>query len=221
MRRFVLACLVTSLASATVQATAATMYITDELTVPLRSGPSNQHRILHAGLPSGTVMETLSTDEAAGYTQIRTSRGTEGWIRTQYLVSEPIAKVMLERTRAELERARTQLASVRNARQELETNLANQTNATTEAGGEIERLEAELDQIRRVSAKAIDTAEENEQLRETNLRLQDELDDLAEAVTHLENNSENQAILIGAGLLFIGLLLGVIIKARPQRSAWS
>ena len=34
---------------------AATMYISDELTVPLRRGPTNGHRIIHAGLPSGTA----------------------------------------------------------------------------------------------------------------------------------------------------------------------
>ena len=38
---------------------AATAYISDELTVPLRSGPSGGHRILHRGLPSGTVLEVI------------------------------------------------------------------------------------------------------------------------------------------------------------------
>ena len=73
-------------------AVAETMYISDSLTVPLRSGPSNSHRILHRGLASGTTMEVLERDEEAGFAHIRTERGTEGWLPMQYLVSEPIAR---------------------------------------------------------------------------------------------------------------------------------
>ena len=66
-------------------------YVSDNLTVPLRSGPSNGHRILHRGLPSGTRLTVLGEDADAGFINIRTDRGTEGWIPTQYLVAEPIA----------------------------------------------------------------------------------------------------------------------------------
>src|SRR5262245_31463356 len=41
---------------------AETQYIIDTLTVPLRRGPSNQHKIIHAGLPSGTSLEILGVD---------------------------------------------------------------------------------------------------------------------------------------------------------------
>ena len=108
VRTLVLLCLsITSHA-----ALAETVYISDELTVPLRSGPSNGHRILHAGLPSGTQMEVLGEDEAAGFTQIRTTRGTEGWIRTQYLVREPIAKMRLAAAQRELNQARSQCPDI-------------------------------------------------------------------------------------------------------------
>ena len=74
---------------------AQTVWISDEFTVPLRSGPSNEHRIVHRGLPSGTELEVLGVDAAAEYTHVRTSSGLEGWISTQYLVKEPIARVQL------------------------------------------------------------------------------------------------------------------------------
>ena len=50
-------------------------YISDVLTVPLRSGPSTAHRILHRGLPSGTQLTILAVDEEAGFTQVRTASG--------------------------------------------------------------------------------------------------------------------------------------------------
>jgi SH3 domain protein len=200
---------------------AETLYISDELTVPLRSGPSNGHRILHAGLPSGTQMEVVSRDEEAGFTQIRTTRGTEGWIRSQYLVSEPIAKMRLAAAQREITRLKRDLdAQARRVNDLSATNLE-QASSNEANTSRIQSLEAELAEIKQISANAVESHEQNLALQETNLRLRDEIDDLAEERNRLQSNGENQAIMIGAGLILLGLILGVIIKARPQRSAWS
>ncbi len=202
-------------------APAETLYISDELTVPLRSGPSGGHRILHRGLPSGTRLESLAVDEAAGFTQIRTERGTEGWIRTQYLVREPIAKLRLAAAQTEANRARRELASARERISELTNSNQQQSSANNRGQARIAALEEELAELKRISADAIETHENNLQLTEANERLRDELDDLAEANVRLEDNAWNQALMIGAGLIFLGLIAGVLIKARPQRSAWN
>lgn len=210
-----------SAVASTSLANAETLYISDELTVPLRSGPSSQHRILHRGLPSGTVMEKIGEDAEAGFTQIRTQRGTEGWIRSQYLVTEPIAKMRLQQMQAQLSRAQSQLNEVRAENSKLSQSNSSQRSAGEQSRARIAQLEEELAEIKRISAGALETDKENQLLTETNVRLRDELDDLAEAYSRLESNSRNQAIMIGAGLIFIGLIAGVLIKARPQRSAWS
>jgi SH3 domain protein len=70
-------------------------YISDVVNVPLRSGPTNAYRIIHRGLPSGTQLTVLGTDEEAGFTKVRTVDGTEGWVTSQYLTGEPIARVKL------------------------------------------------------------------------------------------------------------------------------
>ena len=58
-------------------------------------------------------------------------------------------------------------------------------------------------------------------LKEVNARLRDELDDVSEERNLLLDNETNEGIMLGAGLIFLGLIAGVLIKARPQRSAWS
>jgi len=198
-----------------------TVYISDELTVPLRSGPSSGHRILHRGLPSGTQMEVLETDEDAGFSRIRTSRGTEGWIRSQYLVNQPIAKQRLAAAQRAMANAQAALAAEQAKVRELTASNSERGSTNASNAKRIAELEAELAEITRISAGAIETSAENIKLKEVNARLQDELDDIAQSRAQLEDNAFNEALMIGGGLLFLGLIAGVLIKARPHRSAWS
>jgi SH3 domain protein len=202
-------------------AQSSTVYISDQLTVPLRSGPSNAHRILHRGLPSGTRMEVMSVDEQAGFTQIRTNRGTEGWIRSQYLVSQPIARDRLREAQADMQRLTQriaklseQLASARS------TGTSSQSSANSLAKDK-KRLEIELSEVKRVSAGALAEHQENLQLESLNARLRAEVDDLVAETRRLESNLQERWMMIGGGLVFAGLVAGFAIKTRPRRSGWS
>ena len=200
---------------------AETVYISDALTVPLRSGPSNAYRILHRGLPSGTKMEVLGRDEESGFTQIRTSRGTEGWIPTQYLVSEPIARERLivanreiQRLNGLLKKQETQLGSLnREKGQAQQSSSGLQRQVTT--------LEKELADIKQISAGAIEEHATNQRLTELNERLRNEVAGLVRERDALQDNAQQRWLMIGAGLVLLGLVLGVVIKARPRRSAWN
>lgn len=200
---------------------AETAYISDELTVPLRSGPSGGHRILHRGLPSGTTLEIVSIDEEAGFTQIRTTRGTEGWIRSQYLVREPIAKMRLREAQRRVSQLEARLADSRSEITALNESNAAQANSNQQANAQVSALQNELAELQAISADAVTNYEENLRLQEVNRRLQDELDDIAEERDMLADNAANEGIMLGAGFILLGLIAGVLIKARPQRSAWN
>lgn len=200
---------------------AETVYISDALTVPMRRGPSTGHKIVHAGLPAGTPLEVLGEDQAAGFTHVRTQNGTEGWVQTQYLVEQPIAKDRLavatkriQTLEAELKTLRENLKEARGTRTELERNnsqLAKQT----------EQLQAELAEIRRVSATSIAQYEENKQLKAQLQEFQTQNTQLTERVRQLERNVTLRWMLAGGGLVLLGLLLGAWIKSRPKRSTWA
>ncbi len=220
-KHLIVCCTLVFLGATTPTTQAATAYISDELTVPLRSGPSGGHRIIHRGLPSGTTLETISVDEEAGFTQIRTQRGTEGWIRSQYLVTEPIAKMKLASAQRQAARLEQRLADAQEEIKQLNQSNQQQVSTNQQGSARIRSLEQELARIKEISAGAIATHEENIQLKEINARLGDELDDISEARDRLEDNESNQALMLGAGFVFLGLIAGVLIKARPQRSAWT
>ena len=166
-------------------------------------------------------MEVLTVDEASGFTQIRTSLGTEGWVRSQYLTRQPIAKVRLAAAQREITSLKQQLASQLEQANTLTSTSRSQRSSLEQSTQRIQELETELAELKAISENAVNTYESNMALTETNLRLKDELDDIAEERMRLEDNNENQAFMIGAGLILLGLLLGILIKARPHRSAWN
>jgi SH3 domain protein len=222
MRKFVVAlALLGSLSTASLSSFAETRYISDEMAVPLRRGPSTGHKILHRGLPSGTPLEVVAEDRAAGFTQVRLANGTEGWLESQYLVNQPVAKERLAAATRRIESLEAQLKSTRESFQE-------QRGARTQVEGRAgdltkqnEKLQAELAEIRRVSATAITQYEENKQLKASNESLQAQVTQLTGRVRELERNIMLRWLLAGGALVLLGLVLGAWIKSRPKRSTWA
>ena len=202
-------------------ASAESVYISDALTVPLRSGPSNAYRILHRGLPSGTKMEVVGRDEESGFTQIRTDRGTEGWIPTQYLVKQPIARDRLVTANREIKRLNDQLKKQETRLGSLSREKGQAQQSSTGLQRQVATLEKELADIKQISAGAIEEHATNERLTELNERLRTELTSLVLDRDALKDNVQQRWLLIGAGLVLLGLVLGLVIKARPRRSAWN
>jgi SH3 domain protein len=200
---------------------AETAWISDKLTVPLRSGPSTSHRILHRGLPAGTELTILAEDPDSDFVQIVTSRGLEGWLPSQYLVSQPIARDRLvtaqrkvDELSATVTRLRSELAGLSQGKSE-----ADSSNSAMKK--QIATLEQELAEIKRVSANALNLSEQNVELTELNARLRSEVDELVGNITALEDRAQERWLMIGGGLVLLGLICGFAIKSRPRRSAWS
>jgi SH3 domain protein len=210
MRKLVLGLLLTACSVVCVPAPAATMYVSDQFTVPLRRGPSNSHKILHAGLPSGTALEVISEDAAAGFTQVRMPNGTEGWIQTQYLSDQPVARSQLATAQRRIETLESQLKGLRGSE-----------GRANDLGKQTEKLQAELAEVRRISATSIANYEENKQLKTSNESLQTQVTQLTERVRQLERNAMLRWLLAGGGLVLLGLILGAWIKSRPKRSSWA
>lgn len=198
---------------------AETLYISDEFRVPLRSGPSGEHRILHYGLPSGTKLVVLQVDADAGFTHVRLPGGTEGWLPNQYLISEPIAKIRLTEAEERIEALEGLLEGNEAATTLADNRELEQANA--ELLDRNETLADELEGIKQASQEGLAMYEANQDLVRLNTNLRAEVDDLLAQRDGLEENVERQWMLIGAGLVLIGLMLGVVIKSRPRRNAWS
>jgi len=225
INRILRICAVAGIISATffysITINAATAYVSDNIGAPMRSGASNAHRIVNLAVASGTELEILSENKDAGYTQVRTRRGTEGWIRTEYISLQPVAKELLRRANADLVASNRVILDLRS---QLSQVGADHASAQTENSGltsNLTGLQAELVEIKRISTGAIAMNDENRTLKTLNGRLRAEVDSLITEKNLLQDNLQQKWLLIGAGLILGGLLLGIFLKARPRRSGWS
>jgi SH3 domain protein len=87
--------LIFTLFTAPIATLAETVWLRDVLYVNIRTGPSNNNRILQT-ITSGTRMEVLEKPEDVDFYRVRTEDGLEGWIPSQYLVTEPTGNLRAE-----------------------------------------------------------------------------------------------------------------------------
>jgi SH3 domain protein len=200
---------------------AATMYVSDALTVPMRRGPSTGHRIINAGLPAGTPLEVMGEDKAAGFTQVRTQNGTEGWVPTQYLTPEPVAKDRLAAATRRIQTLEAELKSLRDNYQETRGARSSAETRNADLDKQTKQLQAELAEVRRVSATSIAQYEENKVLKAENAELKTKTTELSERVQRLERSELLRFFIFGGALVIIGLVIGAVIKSRPKRSTWA
>jgi TolA-binding protein len=90
--------------------------------------------------------------------------------------------------------------------------------ATEQLTATIAGLREDIEHLQSASAR---TEAANQRLSELNGQLRQEVESLALELQAARAGARQRWLLYGAGLLLIGVLTGVVIKARPRRSAWS
>ncbi len=211
---------------ATVSASAEEIrYISDKQYVPLRSGQGTQYRIVHRGLPSGTALVIGEVNEETGYTQVTTPGGTEGWIRSQYLMQEEPARQQLDKL---LEREKTLSQDSDSLRQryiELEENYQQVSEQLNDTQSELQERSTELAEVQRVSANALALDDSNRRLAREAEVMKSRLEILEADNQRLQENKESDAFFNGALAVLLGVIITLLVpRLWPQRrrsSSWA
>jgi SH3 domain protein len=219
-KQFFISFLFASITLAAVSAQADTQYVSDHLIITVRSGQGSQYQIIKT-LPSGTRLNVLETTDT-GYSKIETTDGIEGWVRTQYLTTEPVASQKLAKAEAELAKSQEELNKIKTNYATLRKAHASLSQEQKKLSTEKEKTDAELARISEVAKKPIILDRMNRQLQERNVSLEKDLQRLNQENHALKDRSQREWFIAGALVLFGGMLLGFILpKLRSRkRSAW-
>ncbi len=198
-----------------------TVYISDILYVPLRSGHSIEYRIINAAMKSGTALERLGQSDDGEWSKVRTENGTEGWIRNQYLTDEMTAQLKLNialTKLARLEKSHDTLKAEHTNLQKTHTALQRETRQVSSTKTQ---LADELEQLKKLSAGAVELDRNYQELLQKHEVTQTQRDSLMAENEQLRNDQSLSFMLYGAGILILGMILAVVVPVLKPKKGYS
>ncbi len=188
---------------------AKTGYISDLLIVTVRAQPSDAGAVLTT-VKTGAPLEVIEKRE--GFLLVRTDKGVEGYVRSQYVTQEfPKADLIkqLKTTNAQLQQQVDQLSANLNDSKDKTKNLS-----ITEE--ELAQIKGEYQQLQKISAGALQTTRERDQLRQENTDLAGRMQQLKEESNLYLRTGAIKWFLAGAGVLCFGWFLGKVSRKKKR-----
>ena len=203
-------------------AAAETRYVSDDLGITLRTGQSTEHQILRM-VNSGTPLEVLETNDDSGYSRVRTPQGVEGWVLTRYLMDHPGAQDQLANATKKISRLDEANKNLQDKLNEISGDKSSLSKDKSDLIAENDKLHADLDHIRKTAASALAIEDENKRLSNERVRLETELQAAQQENISLKDRRNREWFVRGAGVVIIGILIGLVLpKIRfRSRSSWN
>jgi len=199
-----------------------TRYVTDKLSVELRRGPSTEYLILR-GLEAGLAVDVLE-QTPDGYSRVRTADGqdSEGWVLSRFLSTEHSARDRLAAAERASSDAHARVTDLERQVAALTADLG-QTKADLDHTRENhDHVSRELSNIKTAAANVVEIQEQNESLRQKLIERDRQVEELTAQTGTLASRSRQSWFLVGAGVLFGGIVIGLIAPTlrRKRRSQW-
>lgn len=130
-------------------AAADTAYVTDNLKLGLYEAEDTSGRAFRT-LDSGQAMEVLI--RGGNYANVRLPDGTEGWVKSAYLVDDKPAKLIVEETAAERDALAAELEQAKAAFAEPAATIDALRNETSSLTTQLESAQAEISALQEENA---------------------------------------------------------------------
>jgi SH3 domain protein len=192
---------------------AETQYVTQNLTITLRTGPGTDRKII--AFPSaGDPLEVVTPGEE--YSEVRTRSGKQGFVLTRYLTHREPPDRVLARLKGQydqiLEKYETlkqKSSQLSGSNEGLSGELATTKRALEQLTAEHETLKRESKQYLELKAKYTKAVKDAAEARTKSEKVDKELQ-------QLYSSQINTGLLYGGGLIVLGFITGFIVK-RPKR----
>jgi SH3 domain protein len=209
-----------------------TRYVSDELIISVRDGQNQDDNVL-GYIRTGTAVDVF--EEKGGYLRIKTKDGLEGWVQTQYIISEKPNGRIIEDLRNEINDLNKKVESSKNGQGSLSDKLLVTKQIYEVRIRELEqevninqkntaKAKSELIELNKKYKKLLNNSENTDELIRK-LKKSKKLDSkLKTEINNLKKDSQNplkssiiQPFLAGAGVFIVGFILGGLAR-RMKRS---
>ena len=188
------------------------MYVTDQLQVTVRSGPSVENKVIHV-VNSGEQVDILSAVND-GWVKVRAESGKEGWMIARYLQEDTPALIKMKKLDPENKTLLARMEELTQSNRELEQSLS-------QAQGRVAELESAYAKLEKDASDVLALRNTHKKLQEDYASQKDSLNTLSTEVESLRLSSNLKWFLAGAGVLLAGWLIGLAMGRRKRRSSSS
>lgn len=204
--------LIVCLFATTIQAE--TMYISDNLRITLRSGPSTENKIL-AVLESGQSVDVVKKGDE--WSQVKTADGKDGWALSRYLAPEPTHRLRLEHLQSKHKNLMAQAASLieENNRLKAENEKFRTQFETTQQ--QLQKTNTEFKTLKSEASEFITLKANYERVTSQLAEQTEKAQKLEEQVSKMEMNYTIKWFLAGSAVLIVGFLIGFSTKRQRRR----
>jgi SH3 domain protein len=202
-------------------AAAAPVYVSDILYITLRTGQGDEFKILKT-LKSGTKMELIEKSDDK-YAKVRMEDGTEGYVQHRFLLEEPTAELKLASALDKVERLTRENSQLKEKYNKTRSELKDTQKERNKLEKTSSKLAKEQKELESVAAKPIQLDRENKELRTRNAELAKEAEELKRENSALSGESTRDWFLTGAGVIILGILIGLVVPRLRLRksSSWA
>lgn len=195
---------------------AKTVYITNNLDLPLRDKESSKAKIISL-LPIGTPIEVLNENSKTGFTHARLKDGMEGFVVTRNTMMEPPSHAQPETIAKNLGFLQTENNSLKEELAKVKASLVPGTTLEQTLASERNRLDRELTDLKRTASNQIQLKNERDQLQEDVVGAKRELEQLKLENNALKGGASQDWFLYGGFLALAGVILGFILPKISWR----
>lgn len=200
---------------------AKTIYVSDELKVPLRSGASSQHRILKF-IRSGTSLKVLGASDDDKYIEVETG-GKTGWVLAADTMTVPSGRDRLVAANKKLDKVRAENKELKSTISTLRADIKALKGEKSSLQNERTNLSNSLEDMKITAANPLALSKKNKELKKELEKVRANEDMLENDNQQLRSNVTQEWFIIGGGVSIGSLILGIIltrINWRRKRDSW-
>jgi len=208
-----------------------TRYVSDKLIISVRDGQNQDDNVL-GYIRTGTAVDVL--EEKGRYLRIKTEDGLEGWVQTQYIISEKPKGRIIEDLRNEINDLNKKIEFSKNEQgslsdkllvtkqiyevriKELEQELNINQKNTAKAKNELIELNKKYKKLLSNSENADELIRKLEKSKKLDSKLKTEISNLKKDSQNPLKSSIIKPFLAGAGVFFVGFILGGLARRKKS-----
>jgi SH3 domain protein len=193
-----------------------TMYVSDNLKLTLRTGPSIENKII-AVIESGQMMEVIKFGDE--WSQVQLPNGKQGWVLSRYLTTDETNGIKLQRLETMHKNLMIQAAELLEENNRLKTENTRLSTEFEANQKQLAKTQTEHEALKAEAAEFL-TLKANYNRAASQLAEQTaKAKQLEGQLSSLEMNTYIKWFLAGSGVLIIGFLIGFSTKRQRRRPA--